>query len=544
MGEAAAMTSSRATKPLQETSEMSLEQKVAQLVHIDIPDLELSDTTREHFRRFEYNGVILFAKNVASREQVVKLVNDLNDICQTPPLLSVDQEGGLVDRFRFAEMNSSPGPMALAATGSPEQTLRAHEIMGKELASLGMAIDFAPCLDVNSNPNNPIIGARSFGADPETVAEHGVAAMRGLQLGGVAACGKHFPGHGDTDKDSHIDLPTVSRSREELEVLELAPFRRAIESGLDAVMTAHVTFPALDPTPGLPATLSSPILTTLLREDLDFDGVIFTDSMAMHAIAQRFGVGEAAVMAIAAGADVVLACGPFENHIASVEALVSAVLEGRLSEERIDASLERIFALKAKYCRRPQTVPGYPILDHHQSMTQISQRSVTVLSGEELLPVHGKVLVCIPDMLPQTPLGEVERSVSLAETLKQANQDPNTTFDEIRYHLHSSGESCREISEKAVAYDEVIVCLYSRNNLPDGQRMLVENLLRDNVTPIVVSFSTPYLFNALPEEIPVKLITYSYTPLSLLGLSHVLLGNTVAQGRCPVPLDFSLLSTS
>ncbi len=538
------MTSSRATKPLPDPSDMSLEQKIAQLIHIDIPDLELSDSTREHFRRFEYNGVILFAKNVANREQVVKLVNDLSDLCQTPPLLSVDQEGGLVDRFRFAEMNTSPGPMALAATGSPEQTLRAHEIMGKELASLGISIDFAPCLDVNSNPNNPIIGARSFGADPETVSVHGVSALRGLQMGGVAACGKHFPGHGDTDKDSHIDLPSVTRSREDLEVLELAPFRRAIESGLDAIMTAHVTFPALDPTPGLPATLSGPILTQLLREDLEFQGVIFTDSMAMHSIAQRFGVGEAAVMAFSAGADVILACGPFENHIACVEALIAAVQEGRLSEERVNASLERIFALKAKYCRRPQAVPGYPIIDHHQNMTQISQRSVTVLSGSELLPVRGNVLVCLPDMLPQTPLGEVERAVSLAEILKQVNRDPDTSFEEVRYHLHASGESCREISDKATSYDEVIVCVYSRDRLPDGQRLLVENLLRDNVTPIVVSFSTPYLFSALPEEIPVKLITYSYTPLSLLGLSHVLLGNTLAQGRCPVPLDFRLLSTS
>jgi beta-N-acetylhexosaminidase len=531
-------------KPLPDISTLTLTQKVGQLVQIDIPDMRLSDRTREHFRRYEYNGVILFAKNVADRAQVVRLAEELHEMCAIAPMLTVDQEGGLVDRFRFAQMSCSPGAMALAATGDPNWTHQAHKIMGVELASLGIALNFAPCLDVNNNPANPIIGARSFGADAATVRSHGLAAMRGLQEGGVGACAKHFPGHGDTDQDSHLELPLVSKSREELEEVELPPFRAAIDAGIDAIMTAHIIFPAIDDTPGMPATLSWPILTGLLREEMGFDGVVFTDSMAMQAVAQRFGVGEAAVMSIEAGADVVLACGPFENHIASVEALLKAVETGRITEKRLNDSVQRIFNLKARYCRLPQREPGYPILEHHNSMSSICAKSVTVLSGAADLVLSGRTLVLLPDALPQTPLGEVDRAVSLAESLIQLNTDPDLCIDEERYHINGSGESWREISARASAYDHVVVCLFSRSRLPDGQRLLVENLVRDGVFPTLVSFSSPYLFDNLPEQHRARVLTYNYSPLSLTALARVLLGQEKAPGRCPVPMGFDVLATS
>jgi beta-N-acetylhexosaminidase len=538
------MTSSRAPKPLPDPSELTLAQKVGQLVQIDIPDLRLGDRTRAHFARFEYNGVILFAKNISDRRQVVRLIEELHDLCAIAPMITVDQEGGLVERFRFAEMTSSPGAMALAAAGDPHWTQQAHKIMGSELASLGITLNFAPCLDVNSNPSNPIIGARSFGADVGTVRGHGVAAVLGLQAGGVGACAKHFPGHGDTDKDSHIDLPSVARSRRELEMVELAPFRAAVEVGVDAVMTAHVTFPALDPRPAMPATLSEPILTDLLRDEMGFDGVIFTDSMAMHAVAQRFGVGEAAVMSIQAGADVVLACGPFENHVASCEALLQAVESGRLSEARIDESLERIFELKARYGRLPQREPGYPLVAHHHTMTSICAKTVTVLPGAEGYTLSGRTLVLIQDVLPQTPLGEVHRAVSLAESLRELSAGDQLSIDEERYHLHASGESWREVSARAAGYDHVVVCLFSRDRLPDGQRLLVENLVRDGVRPTLVSFSSPYLFDGLPGQHRARILTYNYSPLSLQALSRVLLGQAAAPGRCPVPMGLDVLATS
>lgn len=517
--------------------EMSLAQKAAQMVQIDIPDQELSQRTRDHFNKYPWNGVILFVKNVDNRAQVVKLNRDLNALCPITPMLTVDQEGGLVDRFRFAGMNLSPGPMGLAATDSVAATEEAHRIMGLELASLGISLDFAPCLDVNSNPANPVIGVRSFGADAETVIAHGCAALRGLQAGGVGTCAKHFPGHGDTDTDSHIELPSVRSSAADLERIELAPFKAAVEAGVDSIMTAHVTFPALDDTPGLPATLSRPILTGLLREKYGFEGVLFTDSMAMQAVADRFGVGQAAVMSVEAGADVILACGPFENHIATVEALIEAVKGGRLLESRLDQSVERIFALKRRYCRAPEDQPSYPVGEHQSAMAKIAGQSVTVLSEQENspLPLSGKTLVLIPDLLPQSPLGEVSRSVSLAEVLQDQSATPEQ-FEEERYHLHGSGDSWRDLSTRAATYERVVVCLYSRNKLPDGQRLLVENLVRDGVSPVVVSFSSPYLFDKLPSEAGTRLLTYNYSPLSLDALARVLLGTETARGHCPVPL--------
>jgi beta-N-acetylhexosaminidase len=515
---------------------MTLEQKAAQLVMIDIPDQVLGQKTLDHIAKYAYNGIILFAKNVADRAQLVGLNRALNRAFPITPLLTVDQEGGLVDRFRFQGMNNSPGAMGLSATGDPRMTERVHEIMGLELASLGISLDFAPCLDVNSNRANPIIGVRSFGADAEVVSTHGLAAVRGLQKGGVAACGKHFPGHGDTDADSHIDLPTVGRSREQLDQTELAPFRRVMEAGLDSVMTAHVTFPALDPTPGLPATLSKPILTGLLRQEYGYDGVIFTDSMAMQAIADRFGVGEAAVMSVEAGADIVLACGPFENHIATVEGIIAAVKEGRLTEERLDQSLTRIFRLKKTYCRDPEDQPSYSVSEHQAFMIEVCNKSITALEADPAhLPLKGNVLILMPDMLPQTPLGELNRAVSLAEVCEQEMDGEEVQFSEERFHLHASGDSWRDLSAKAASYDRVVVCLYSRDQLPDGQRALVENLLRDGIQPVVVSLSSPYLFDALADRVSNKILTYNYTPLSLSALARYLLGRQGAPGSCPVP---------
>jgi beta-N-acetylhexosaminidase len=517
-------------------AQMTLEQKAAQMVMIDVPDTELGQRTRDHIARYDYNGIILFAKNVVDRQQLISLNMDFNDSFETSPLLTVDQEGGLVDRFRFPGMNNSPGAMGVSATGNPEMTERVHTIMGIELASLGISLDFAPCLDVNSNRANPIIGVRSFGADAKQVTEHGLAAIRGLQKGGVAACGKHFPGHGDTSADSHIDLPSVTRTREELDATELAPFREAMAAGLDSIMTAHVTFPALDPTPGLPATLSKPILTGLLRESYGYEGVIFTDSMAMQAVADRWGVAEAAVMSVQAGADIVLACGSFETHIATVEGLIEAVKDGRLTEDRLDESLRRIFRLKAKYCRNPEAEPSYPVQEHCSFMTEVCDQSITLLeSSGSALPLAGKVLVLMPDMLPQTPLGEMNRAVSLAEVMGEEQQNEELSIEEVRFHLHASGDSWRELSAQASEYDRVVVCLYSRDQLPDGQRTLVENLVRDGIDPIVVSLSSPYLFDKIPTEVSTRVLTYNYTPLSLASLARFLLGRQKAPGVCPVP---------
>ncbi|MEW6281858.1 MAG: beta-N-acetylhexosaminidase, partial [Candidatus Eremiobacterota bacterium] len=401
------------TAPLPDLSSLTLEQKAAQLLMIDIPDTAMTEDTRRHLSETAWNGVILFAKNVQSRQQVVELVEAIHEASPIRPWISVDQEGGLVDRFRFPEMSLSPGLMALGAAGDPELTCQAHRIMGDELADLGIGIDFAPCLDVNVNPQNPIIGARSFGEDPERVARLGQAAIRGLRDGGVASCAKHFPGHGDTSLDSHMALPVVPHDRARLEQVELKPFQAAVDAGVEAIMTAHIVFPAFDPTPGLPATLSHPILTGLLREKMGYDGVIVTDSLSMKAIADHYGMGEAAVRSVEAGADLVLALGTLEDQKQAFQALLAAVRQGRLSEARLDRSLQRLFALKRKFPGRASRRHTFDAQAHQELMGRIAAASITLVKNDGVLPLStGNILVLSPDLLPLTPLGEVSATAS------------------------------------------------------------------------------------------------------------------------------------
>ena len=296
-------------------------------------------------------GVVLMGRNIQPPGQMKATIDDLQNRAKAnglPPLfVAVDQEGGRVQRLgpphyvkRAAAREIGQSSLELARAAAQE--------IGAELRELGFNWDFAPVLDVDSNPQNPVIGDRSYGIDPEKVAALGVAAMRGFQEdAGVLACGKHFPGHGDTDTDSHFALPRITHDLAHLEAVELVPFQAAIAAGIAAVMTSHILFPALDPT--LPATLSPAILTGLLRQKLGFGGLIITDDLEMKGVADGWGAAEAAVLAVEAGADILLCCHKWETQKAIQAALLAAVVNGRIAEGRLDKSLARIAAAKARW---------------------------------------------------------------------------------------------------------------------------------------------------------------------------------------------------
>ena len=249
-----------------------------------------------------------------------------------------------------ADFTIFPPCATLGLCGSANLVHGAAAVTASELRAVGINMNMAPVLDVNSNPDNPIIGDRSFSADPIAVSEMGLATIKGLQGNRVVACGKHFPGHGDTVADSHKELPVVSASRERLEQIELAPFRRVLARGMEgpaAIMTAHVLYPALDAE--RPATLSPAILTGLLREQMHYDGLILTDDLEMHAIIDHYGVGEAAVLALEAGADVLLICKDRDRQAAAFEAVRKAVKDGRIPQTRLEASLNRIARVKDRF---------------------------------------------------------------------------------------------------------------------------------------------------------------------------------------------------
>lgn len=306
--------------------------------------------------QYKPGGMILFSRNLEHAPQIIELTNGLQARSPHFPLLiAIDQEGGRVSRLPKGFTIFPPCGL-IGACRSEELAYAAAAVTAAELRAVGINMNMSPVLDIHSNPDNPIIGDRAYGTDPEAVAELGVAAVRGLQGKGVVACGKHFPGHGDTSKDSHKELPVVETSLEGLRARELVPFQYAILNGLTTIMTAHVVYPALDA--HRPATLSPTILTSLLREQLGFAGVIVSDDLEMHAISDHQDVGKAAVQAILAGADLLLVCQDRTKAVSAMEAVHAAVGTGTITHERLAASVQRIGAVKRRFLR--SHVPADP----------------------------------------------------------------------------------------------------------------------------------------------------------------------------------------
>lgn len=282
--------------------------RAASLIIAGIEGVELTDQARRVLD-LGVGGLILFSRNFRDRDQVGALIDSLRDYAGRPILVSVDHEGGVVQRFR--EGFTRIGPMReIGELGEAQIAFELGQLMGRELRSVGVDLNYAPVLDVDTNPDNPIIGARSFSRDARVVAELGVALAQGMESEGVASCGKHFPGHGDTSQDSHLELPRLDHTLARLEEIDLVPFRSYAEAGLAAIMTAHVLFPALD---SAPATMSHALLGELLRQRLGFQGLIVSDDLEMRAIRDHLRPGEAAVRSLRAGADAFLACSPSET---------------------------------------------------------------------------------------------------------------------------------------------------------------------------------------------------------------------------------------
>ncbi|MDN5727310.1 MAG: glycoside hydrolase family 3 protein, partial [Propionibacteriales bacterium] len=344
-------------------AKMSTEQLVGQLFVMRLygSDADVADERNvtefgvakpsEVVAKYKLGGVIYFvwAGNLPNAVQCAKLSNGLQKASLTPrrreaavPLtIAADQETGLVVRMP-AEATLFPGAMALGAARDTQLTTDTYAITGTELRAVGINCDYAPDADVNVNPANPVIGVRSFASDPKLVSDHVVAGVAGLQSANVSACAKHFPGHGDTDVDSHSGLPVITHTREQWDTIDAPPFRAAIAAGVDWIMTGHLSVPALDAS-GDPATLSKPILTGVLREELGYDGVVVTDSLTMQGVRDKYGDAEVAVLAVEAGVDILL-----DSPAADVQwnAVLNAVRTGRISIRRLEASVRRILGMK------------------------------------------------------------------------------------------------------------------------------------------------------------------------------------------------------
>jgi len=328
---------------------LSLEQMCGQLLVVGFEGTVLPERLSQAIRAGQRGGVILFKRNLPDLETAQCLCRSIREAfpAPLPPMIALDEEGGRVSRLPLP-FQKLPPMRWFGERDDVELTKRAARSVGRQLAAIGFTWNFAPVLDVDSNPDNPIIGDRSFSRDPAVVTRHALAFIEGLQEQGIAACGKHFPGHGDTLLDSHLELPRVDQSRERLEQVELAPFRACAKTELAGMMTAHVVYPALDPI-GVPATFSEPILSTLLRQELGFGGVVFSDDLEMGAVTRHQSVEVAACSAIAAGCDAVLVCHSEEAAERVHGALLAEARGEAKLTERLRASAVRLLAARQRW---------------------------------------------------------------------------------------------------------------------------------------------------------------------------------------------------
>ncbi|MEU0464648.1 glycoside hydrolase family 3 N-terminal domain-containing protein [Amycolatopsis sp. NPDC006131] len=533
---------------------MSLEEKVGQLFVADVWGKSAGqadegnrkkygvDTAAEVVQRYHPGGVIYFnnsgTDNVDDPAQVARFSNGLQQAAlssgaKVPLIVSTDQEGGRVTRIA-APATEFPSSMAIGAGRSAADARTLATVNGHELRAMGINQDFAPDADVNSNPLNPVIGSRSFSADPALAGELVAAEVDGYQNSGpatetVSAAAKHFPGHGDAATDSHTGLPVINRTEEQWRQIDLPPFRAAIDAGADVIMSAHITVPSLDPS-GEPATLSKPIMTGILRDELRYDGVVATDSLQMAGVRELHTDAEIPVLALEAGVDQMLM--PPDLGLA-VNSVLDAVKSGRLTEERIDQSVLRILKLKDKRGivasplvnpRAVKQVVGSPA--NREKIQAITDRTTTVLRNDAgLLPRRepGKVLVTGWNN-PNYPGYPAEPVRALAERLggTAVSTGAKPTAAKIAEAVAAAGEA------------DTVVVLTNALRTDTAQGDLVRELLATGKPVVAVSVQEPY--DPGYADVPTWVATYDWRDVTMASLAKVLTGEISPQGKLPVDI--------
>lgn len=461
------------------------------------------------------------AMNVASPASLRALTDALRAAArhggQLPPLIGIDQEGGQLQAITGS--TELPGNLALGATRSPELAYGAGVVLGRELRAMGLNLNFAPALDVNINPANPVIGTRAFGDNPALIAELGVAMIHGMQDQGIIATAKHFPGHGDTGVDTHFAAPILDHPADRIESVELPPFQAAIRAGVGAVMTGHIILSAYDP--DQPATLSRALLTDLLRGRFGFDGLILTDAMDMHAVA-RLGHANSVSMALAAGVDLVTLA-----HLPDQLGLLQ-----QFAGRENPASIARIEAAQRRAALDPLPLDIVRSREHQQIAQEIADRSITLVKDIGRLPLRpdadAQIAVITPEPVDLTPADTSSWTrITLAEQVRAFHA--NT----VGFQMPRSA-SAHEITAllRAVESAEAVIVGTISADTDPGQAELVKALIRRGQQPVVVALRTPYDLIAFPQ-VDTYLCAYSIRTPSLKAAARVLFGQIEAQGVLP-----------
>ncbi|KIF69821.1 beta-N-acetylhexosaminidase [Streptomyces sp. AcH 505] len=539
---------------------MSLEEKVGQLFVMRVyghsataPDQADIDanlteigvrTAAELIEKYDVGGIIYFAwaHNTRDPHQIAALSNGIQKAglakeTPVPLLVATDQEHGIVCRIG-KPATLLPGAMAYGAGRSHDDARTAGRIAGAELAAMGVRQDYAPDADVNVNPANPVIGVRSFGADPQAVAGLVAAQVSGYQSAGIASTVKHFPGHGDTKDDSHFAIPTINHTVEQWTEIDAPPFKAAIDAGITAIMTAHIIVPALDPS-GDPATLSHPIVTGVLREQLGYDGVVITDALDMAGVREKYGDDRVPVLAVKAGIDQLLNPPDFPLAYNSV---LAAVKSGEISEERVEESVLRIFELKDRlglfddpYVAEREVDRVVGTRAHLAAADRIAERTTTLLVNKDgLLPLSRRkqreVLVVGAD--PASPsLSDGPPTKVVAGALTELG------FDATALSTGTAPTAAQIDAAVAAAEGKDVVVVATYNvSATSSQRTLVSSLIATGVPVVTLSIRNPYDIAQLPD-VRASVAAYAWTDVELRAAARVIAGKARPRGRLPVPVQ-------
>jgi beta-N-acetylhexosaminidase len=538
---------------------LSLRQKVGQLVMpwVGGDYTAVGSEEFEQVRKWvQDDGVGGLVLSIGLPLSYAAKLNELQVRAKVPLLIASDMENGpgmrLGNIYALPSLlpqgggTTFPPVMALGATGSEDLAYKLGQVLGSEARAIGVHMVFGPVLDVNSNPLNPIINTRSFGENPELVSRMGKAYIRGARSTGLMSTGKHFPGHGDTDVDSHLDLPTIRADRAYLDSVDLPPFRAAVDEAIDGIMTAHIAVVGVEGVNAGPATLSHGFMTGILRDEMHFGGVLFTDAMTMGGVAKRYGATEPLIMALEAGADVLLMPHSVPDGISTI---VDAVKSGRLSESRIDASVRRILTAKARAGLRTGRLVDLNAVDrivdipeHTRIADEVAERSITLaLDKMNIVPLAsdttGRILSITYADPSDLVAGRTFNSV-IAERLPHTEtvRVDNRTTDKEYADLESQADSAAVLVVSAYVSPREFA---GSVGTQAGFSQFVEKLALSGKPIIVLSFGSPYLLSAFPS-VSSYLLAWGGAPISQRAAALALLGEREINGRLPISLPPSV----
>ncbi|WP_018753233.1 beta-N-acetylhexosaminidase [Paenibacillus sanguinis] len=515
--------------------QMCLKEKIGQMFVVGFHDTELTAEYKELVKQDKVGNVILFSHNIEHKRQLGKLTAELQrcflEHTGIPGFVTIDQEGGRVTRLP-RDATHVPGAMAIASSGRPENAYAAGRITARELMALGINFNLAPVMDVNSNALNPVINVRSYGEDVDTVATYGVQMMRGLMDEGVMSCLKHFPGHGDTEVDSHLGLPIIGKSLEELERLELLPFQAGIARGAEAIMIAHILFPQIEPA-GVPGTMSRQIVTGLLKERLGFTGLVLSDCLEMEAIKHYYGTAQGALGAIQAGVELVFVSHTPATAREAMRLIEEAVATGELDEAVIDAAVAKILKYKAKYAgiQKPdEEVVGSE--QHRRANELMRLETISLVRGEiQPVAVGSKHALFVGPAAYRTDLASsaVDGSYGFAPYMGQYFQ---TKYETIAIDLDEQQVSA--VLRRAVGCQQVIMGLFNAREHP-GQLNLARQLLKTGCHVTVIALGQPYDLGIIEGDL-CALAAFDYSPETFRALAVMLSGQATPMARIKIRL--------